>query len=289
MKMKRGFELSVAVPVSLVSDVPHLREKSLRVGLIGRAAAIFRVDKIILFPDSPSVDQSRDARLISVILSYMETPQYLRKRLFKIRPELRYAGILPPLRTPHHPLADKIRNLSVGECREGVVVSSARDGSLVDIGVERPVLVPDRRLQIDNRVTVRVMELGRRARAALASRDEIEKYWGYLVTVKGIPFGQLVKKGAFDLVVATSRYGVPVMEIKEELAGRWRKSQRILVAFGAPTEGLQEIVAREHLKLPDVADFVVNMIPDQGTETVRTEEAVYASLALLNSLVKPRG
>lgn len=287
--MKRGFELSVAVPASLVSDIPHLREKSLKVGLIGRAAAIFKVDEIIIFPDSPDVDQSRDASLISVILSYMETPQYLRKRLFKIRPELRYAGILPPLRTPHHPLADKIRDLRVGEYREGVVVSSARDGSLVDIGVERPVLVPDRRLQIDSRVTVRITELGRRPRAALASRDEIEEYWGYRVTVKDIPFGQLVKKGSFDLVVATSRYGIPIMEIEEELAGHLRRCSKTLVAFGAPTEGLHEIVTREHLKLPDVADFVVNMIPDQGTETVRTEEAVYASLALLNCLVKSKG
>jgi len=282
--MKRGFELSVAVPASLVSDIPHLREKSLKVGLIGRAAAIFKVDEIIIFPDAPDVAQSRDASLICVILSYMETPQYLRKRLFKIRPELRYAGILPPLRTPHHPLADKIRDLRVGEYREGVVVSSARDGSLVDIGVERPVLVPDRRLQIDNRVTVRITKLGRRPRAALASRDEIEEYWGYRVAVADVPFGQLVKKGPFDLVVATSRYGVPIMEIEEELAGRWRESHRILVAFGAPTEGLQEIVAREDLELDGVADFIVNMIPDQGTETVRTEEAVYASLALLNCL-----
>ncbi len=284
MRMKRGFELSVALPASLVSDIPHLREKSLKVGLIGRAAAIFKVDEIIIFPDAPDVAQSRDARLISVILSYMETPQYLRKRLFKIRPELRYAGILPPLRTPHHPLADKIRDLRVGEYREGVVVSSARDGSLVVIGVERPVLAPDRRLQIDSRVTVRITELGRRPRAALASRDEIEEYWGYRVTVKDIPFGQLVKKGPFDLVVATSRYGIPIMEIEEELAGRWRESHRILVAFGAPTEGLREIVSREDLELDGVADFVVNMIPDQGTETVRTEEAVYASLALLNCL-----
>ena len=282
--MKRGFELSVAVPASLVSDIPHLREKSLKVGLVGRAAAIFKVDEIIIFPDSPDVDQSRDASLISVILSYMETPQYLRKRLFKIRPELRYAGILPPLRTPHHPLADKIRDLRVGEYREGVVVSSARDGSLVDIGVERPVLVPDRRLQIDNRVTVRITKLGTRPRAALASRDEIEEYWGYRVAVADVPFGQLVKKGPFDLVVATSRYGIPIMEIEEELAGRWRESHRILVAFGAPTEGLREIVAREDLALDGVADFIVNMIPDQGTETVRTEEAVYASLALLNCL-----
>jgi len=289
VRMKRGYELSIAVPASLVSDVPHLREKSLKIGLIGRAAAIFRVDNILIFPDLTGVDQSRDAGLISVILSYMETPQYLRKRLFKIRPELRYAGILPPLRTPHHPLADKIRDLRVGEYREGVVVSSVRDGALVDIGVERPVLVPDRRLQIANRVTVRITELGRSPRAALASRDEIDEYWGFRVTATDIPFGRLVKTGSFDLVVATSRYGVPVMEIKEELAGRWRESHRILVAFGAPTEGLQEIVARDHLELIDVADFVVNIIPDQGTETVRTEEAVYASLALLNCLVKLRG
>ena len=282
--MKRGFELSVAVPASLVSDVPHLREKSLRVGLIGRAAVIFRVDEIIVFPDSPSVDQSRDASLISVILSYMETPQYLRKRLFKIRPELRYAGILPPLRTPHHPLADKIRDLRVGECREGVVVSSARDGSLVDIGVERPVLVPHKTLQIDKRITVRITEIAKRPRAALATRNKIEEYWGYRVTVTEIPFGQVVKKGSFDLVVATSHYGVPVMEIREELARRWGNSQRILVTFGAPAEGLHEIVAREHLKLDEVAHFVVNMIPGQGTETVRTEEAFCASLALLNCL-----
>lgn len=282
--MKRGYELSIAVPASLVSDVPHLREKSLKIGLIGRAAALFRVNEIIIFPDLPSVDQSRDASLISIILSYMETPQYLRKRLFKIRPELRYAGVLPPLRTPHHPLADKIKDLSVGEFREGVVVSSTRDGSLVDIGVERPVLVPKVQLEVNERVTVKITELGKRPRATPASHNEIREYWGYRVTVSDAPFGRLVKKRSFDLVIATSRYGAPIMEIKKGLAGHWNRSRRILVAFGAPTEGLHEIVAREHLKLDKVVDFVLNMIPDQGTETVRTEEAVYASLALLNCL-----
>jgi predicted SPOUT superfamily RNA methylase MTH1 len=58
------------------------------------------------------------------------------------------------------------------------------------------------------------------------------------------------------------------------------------VAFGAPTHGLHEIVAQENLRLEEVADFTVNTIPDQGTETVRTEEAMYASLALLNTIVR---
>jgi len=282
--MKHGYELGMAVPASLVSDIPHLREKSFKIGLIGRAAAIFRVNEIIIFPDLLGVDQSRDASLISIILSYMETPQYLRKRLFKIRPELRYAGILPPLRTPHHPLADRMEDLIVGEYREGVVVSSNRNGSLVDIGVERPVLLPDVGLQIEKRVTVRITEVGKRPRATLADQKEVKEYWGYRVTVSNIPFGQLVKIRPFDLVIATSRYGVPFVEVKDELAGRWQKSHHILVAFGAPTEGLHEIVAREHLELGEVVDYVVNMIPNQGTETVRTEEAVYACLGLLNCL-----
>jgi hypothetical protein len=281
MRMKRGCELAIAVPASLVSDVPHLREKSLKIGLIGRAAAIFRVNEIIVFPDLP-VDQSRDACLISVVLSYMETPQYLRKRLFKIRPELRYAGILPPLRTPHHPLADKMKDLDVGEFREGAVVSSSGNGSLVDVGVEHPVLVSGVQLGVNRRVTVKIKELGRRPRATLVSRDEIEEYWGYRVTVSDVPFGQLVKTRGFDLVVATSRYGVPFVRVKDELAGCWEGSGSILVAFGAPAEGLHQIVKREDLELDKVADFVVNMIPNQGAETVRTEEAVYVCLGLLN-------
>ncbi|NIQ32167.1 MAG: hypothetical protein GTN80_00710, partial [Nitrososphaeria archaeon] len=165
---RRSGELSIAIPASLVSDVPHLREKSLKIGLIGRAAAIFRVDEIIVFPDLFGVDQSRDANLIATILSYMETPQYLRKRLFKIKPELRYAGVLPPLRTPHHPLSDRTEHLTIGEYREGIVASSFKNRSLVDVGVERPVLVPNAQLPIKTRVTVRITKLGKRPKASLA-------------------------------------------------------------------------------------------------------------------------
>jgi hypothetical protein len=282
--LKRHCELSIAIPASLVSDVPHLREKTFRVGLIGRAAAIFRVDEVIVFPDLPNVDQIRDTELISTVLSYMETPQYLRKKLFNIRPELRYAGVLPPLRTPHHPLSDRTENLTVGEHREGVVTSFGKGGSLVDIGVERPVLVPNKHLSVNSRVTVRVTELGKHPKAALANRKEIKTYWGYRVTALNLSFGQLLKNRVFDLVVATSRRGVPLREVKDELVRRWKSSRRTLVTFGAPTQGLYEIVARERLNLDEVVHFIINTVPGQGTETVRTEEAVYASLAALNLL-----
>lgn len=274
----------MAIPASLVSDVPHLREKTLKIGLVGRAAAIFRVDEIVVFPDSPSADQKREMNVIATVLAYMETPQYLRKRLFKIRPELRYAGILPPLRTPHHPLADRLKDLKIGEFREGAVVSSAKAGVLVDIGVEQPVLVPDARLGVNRRVTVKITELGKKPRAVLAKREGIKAYWGYQVTVSKQPFGRFVKSRDFDLVIATSRRGKPFKAVRDELEARWRKSHRVLVAFGAPTVGLYEIVEREGNQLEEIAEYVVNTIPNQATETVRTEEALYATLAVLNTL-----
>jgi predicted SPOUT superfamily RNA methylase MTH1 len=116
----------------------------------------------------------------------------------------------------------------------------------------------------------------------LANRDEIQNYWGYMVTVEKHSLAKVVKSRSFDLSVATSKCGIPFVNVVEEIAEKWKKAKTILVVFGAPSRGLYEIVKNDGLNLSDVADFVVNTIPMQGTETVRTEEAVVASLAILN-------
>lgn len=280
--LKQNYKFSIAIPASLVSDVPHLREKSIKVGLVSRAASIFCVDEIVIFSDLPEIDQNQDINLIATILSYMETPQYLRKRMFKLRPELRYAGVLPPLRTPHHPLLNRIKDLVVGEYREGVVVSSLKEPSLVDIGVESPILIPKNQLPINTRVTVKITELGKLPKAVIASREETKMYWGYRVTVSKKSFNKFLKKRHFDLVIATSRRGPYITELIDELKRRLKTARTILLAFGAPTQGLYEIMSHENLKLVEVADFIINTIPRQGTVTVRTEEALYSSLAILN-------
>ena len=284
VSLRRTQEVSIAIPASFVSDTPHLREKTFRIGQIGRAAAIFRIDEVIVYQDMPNVNQSRDTGLLASVLAYMETPQYLRKRLFKIRPELRYAGVLPPLRTPHHPLISRLARLNIGEYREGVVVSVTKEGTLIDVGVEQPALITRKKLPKNMRVTVKITNLKKPFLATLASRKEIRTYWGYRVTVSKVPFGQLIKKRKINLLIATSRKGKPITETIDKLREKWKVSKKVLVAFGAPTQGLHEIVAREHLKLGDIASFIVNTIPNQGTETVRTEEALCTTLAILNTL-----
>ena len=275
-------KLSIAIPASTISDTPHPREKTAKIGLIGRAAAIFRVDEIIVYPDTPKMDQRRDIDYMALLLNYLETPQYLRKTLFKLDPDLEFAGILPPLRTPHHPTSGKTKHLQVGEYREGVVLSEVKDGLMVDIGVQQPALLRQKQFAVGKRLTLQVVNVGRQIDVQAASREDVPQYWGYRVKVEEHSFGQLLKNGSFDLKIATARIGNDFMDVAAKIGEKWRGSQRVLVALGAPSRGLHEIVEDEGLKLDGLVDFVVNTVPNQGTVTVRMEEALLASLAIFN-------
>ncbi len=274
-------KLAIAIPASVISDTPHLRERTSKIGLIGRAAAIFRVDEIIVYPDNPKVNQLMDLDFIVLLLNYLETPQYLRKRLFKIEPRLQFAGILPPLRTPHHPVSGN-RDLKVGEYREGMVLSKAKEGLLVDIGVEQPALLRETQYAVGDRLTLQIVNVGGRIEVQTANRDDIPFYWGYRVRVEKRPFGQLITDEEFDLTIATAKLGDKFMDVAGQIGKKWSGAQHILVAFGAPSRGLHEIAKEEGAKLEAMVDFIVNTVPGQGTATVRTEEALLASLAILN-------
>lgn len=275
-------QLAVAIPASVIAETPHLREKTSKIGFIGRAAAIFRVNEIIVYADNPRINQSLDVDLIVTLLSYMETPQYLRKHLFGLKPELQFAGILPPLRTPHHPLQGRLRDLKLGEYREGVVVSKAEGRMFVDIGVEKPAVLPHVQTAIGKRLTVKITRLTDQAEVKIAGRDEIAEYWGYTVWAEHRSLSKMLEKGQYDLTIATSKFAMRFQDAVESLKQRWTKANRKLILFGAPTRGLHEIARDEGANLNDLMDFVLNTVPGQGTETVRTEEALLATLAVLN-------
>jgi predicted SPOUT superfamily RNA methylase MTH1 len=275
-------KLIIAIPASVISDTPHLREKTGKIGLIGRAAAIFRVDEIVVYRDNPKTAQDSDLDLIATLLGYMETPQYLRKRLFRIEPRLQFAGILPPLRTPHHPVSGKTRDLRAGVYREGVVLSETKEGLLVDVGVEQPALLREKQHTLAERLTLQVVKTDGRVEVQVANRVDVPDYWGYAVKVERRSLRSAVEGAGADLALGTSRKGKALAEAAGELAGRWKEAMSILVVFGSPTRGLYEIAADEGVRVEELLDFVVNTVPDQGSETVRTEEAVLASLAVLN-------
>lgn len=278
---RRPQRLSVALPSSFTRDVPHLREKTNRAGLIARSLAIFRVDEVIIYNDDAAVHSTNEAKLLEKLLAYQETPQYLRRALFRRDPDLQFSGTLPPLRMPSHPNVGEPR---IGEIREALVIESGPK-SLVSAGLIRPVEI-SLKLRPDERVTIKLVEISPRLVGELVSPSRLPIYWGFRVTRANLRLGKLIGNMRPDLAISTSRRGKPVREAMDDLSLRWATSERPLVLFGSPSEGVPEILVREGADVTKMVDFNLNMIPSQGVETVRTEEAVLATLSILNLLEK---
>jgi predicted SPOUT superfamily RNA methylase MTH1 len=280
---KRSWKITVAVPSSLVADVPHLREKTSRLGFLGRAFGIFRVDEALIYADVPGDESASQGRFIASVLGYMETPQHLRKHLIRMDPDLRFVGILPPLRTPNHPASARLADLRVGEIREGVVTDTSTEISRVDVGVGSLAEVPAR-LDRGSRVSVQITRTSPKINAELVDRNRIDIYWGFRVTLKNLPLGRLIQENKPDVVIATSRLGERVDTVLDQLRTSITGASSVLLAFGSPKRGLHEIIAQEGMKLNTLATYTLNFVPRQGTQTVRTEEAVYSALAFLNTI-----
>jgi len=265
-----GRRLAVSIPDSLLEEKTSLREKTAKLGLVARACAIYGVDVIEVFGDPKG---RGEAQTIRKVLEYLETPQYLRKRLYPLDETLRYAGMLPPLRIPSHKARISLEELRLGDVREGVV---NRDGT-VDIGLAAaPRLVG--KAAPGERVTVRVSSL-RPLVVEPVQPGQVGTYWGYAVEAK--PVYEVLSDPRFPMKVATSRLG---NDIAVELAGvraLLKQASGVKLIFGSPSRGLFEIVGED---LPKRVDFVLNLFPQQQVKSVRTEEAVLAGLGVVSLL-----
>ncbi|MBC7219075.1 MAG: hypothetical protein H5T49_02935 [Hadesarchaea archaeon] len=275
-------EISVLLPTSLTADSSDLRQITFKVGLVGRALAIFRVSRVCIYnDDDPNVeDQEKQAKIIGLLLSYLETPQYLRKILFPRSEELRYVGLLSPLRTPSHPLQEE-RNQK-GDYREGVVIESGKR-SIVEIGLPMKGIYPGK-LPLKQRLTVRLgSREGDFIRVTPVAREEITEYWGYQISrAKSLAEGLKAVKS--DYYIGTSRRGQNLYEAVQAIKSS--KPRSVAVAFGGPYAGLFEICRRQGVEASELFDVIINSVPNQGTATVRTEEALMATLSLLNALIE---
>jgi methyltransferase len=265
-----GKKIAVSLPDSVLEDKDSLREKTVKLGSIARSCAIYGVDVIEVFRDPKARGEERTVRKV---LEYLETPQYLRKRLFPLDEELRYAGMLPPLRIPSHKARIPSDRLRVGEVREGVVNS---DGT-VDIGLDvAPRL--RQRSSPGRRVTVKVTSLTPPV-ADIIPKESAGPYWGYSVETKTV--AEVLSDPGYGLKIATSRLGTPVVDELGKVRSSLQRAEGVKLIFGSPSRGLFDMVGPD---LPRKVDYVVNFFPQQEVETVRTEEAVLVCLGVVSLL-----
>jgi methyltransferase len=271
-----GKRICVAIPDTVLEEQDSTREKTAKLGQIARYCALFGVDSIRVFNDPRGRGESA---FIRKVLEYLETPQYLRRRLFPLSEELRYAGLLPPLRIPSHKAKVPLGRLQAGEFREGVVLA---DGFSVDAGLDVPVALR-RKETPQKRITVKITSVSPSGVEAMpADRREIKAYWGYSVDVSGT--GALLADSAFPLKVATSRHGDPVGRVARSLRIDLQGSGGVMLLFGSPSRGLFETVGKD---LRSRVGYVVNLFPEQNVVTARSEEAILSALYLVELLASP--
>ncbi|KAF9356001.1 hypothetical protein BGX34_010156 [Mortierella sp. NVP85] len=330
----RQWTVSIALPGSILDGSLTVELKTY---LIARACVMFNVDEIVIYNESAKglskenlgkddyLPKSDPNLFMGRVLQYLETPLYLRKLLFPMHRDLKFAGLLNPLDPPHHVHLDE-RSLF----REGVVVR-ARDqnSSIVNCGMRKEVLI-DRLVPTGSRVTVRIhgaekdkkkkMDKDAKTQAAIATmeaeladdkgalqkyftgtvvspktpREETGYYWGYQVRLADSiskVFTESPFPNGYDLTIGTSDKGTP---ISSEITSTIPHFSHAVIVFGGATGIETAVEADEDLKCDadaakDMFDFWLNTCPRQGSRVVRTEEAMLITMAALQNTLASQG
>ncbi len=238
---------------------------------------------------------SDPSHFLSHILSYLETPPHLRRSLFPMHPNLRTAGTLPSLDMPHH-----LRSHEFCPYREGVTTRTSKAGTEVDLGLSSPCSVPGVQIPPQTRVTLQLSENSPSNEAEAVSpatpREEGGYYWGYTVrraSSLSAVFTECSYDGGYDLSFGTSERGQPVSNISAPSVLQYH---HMVICFGG-VAGLEH-AARNDADLSkrgitgartgELFDYWVNLMPGQGSRTIRTEEAVWCGLMGLRGVVEQR-
>lgn len=265
---------SIAIPDSSIKDELTQLGKSMKISLIARACAIFRVQTIYIYHESSGSEQDRS--LLRTILKYLETPQYLRRGLFQRISQLKFAGSLSPLKIPHHSYTSDLRKIKDGDIREGMIVF-VKGRKYVDVGLDQliPYFGDDK---VGRRVTVQFKTGFPELSAKQISRNEITQYWGYEVK-ESANLRTLLTSWDSDIIL-TSKKGKTIHKMQKHFDKISNNS--LLIVFGSPERGLHEILGQAINAIP--RSQILNFFPEQATETVRLEEAILGTLAIVNVL-----
>lgn len=281
--------ISIAFPSSIFDNVPTPQLEAYLVGQIARAACVFNVSEIVIFDED---DNSARSDRVVKLFEYAECPQYLRKSIFGLDPDLKYAGLIHPLEAQHHLRTSQI------ECpyREGITISHVTrevkkeqvQQTEVNIGLSKPVVVTGT-IDLNTRVTVKVDPSDLKKMQALlapAKNDRPEAllvppvepyqklnlYWGYYVR-KAASLSKVMDDNVFapgkkfyDLIIGTSEKGDNIdkyafsslSEPRDDGKGPVEKNMKktfehILVVFGG-IRGLEHSAQCDE-KLKDHSDI----------------------------------
>ncbi|GAB0096878.1 C9orf114 [Sergentomyia squamirostris] len=301
---KKLSTMSIAVPGSILDNAHSLELKTYLAGQIARAACIYNIDEIVIYDDASSsaskeeeeevLNRKTSCAQMARILQYLECPQYLRKFFFPLHRDLKFCGLLNPLDAPHH-----LRQSNNFIFREGVVVekeTKSGTGCYVNIGLRHNAVVSET-LTPGIRVTVQLPDgydpEKKNLRGIVVSpslpREETGVYWGYSVRIAdsiSTVFSQSPHDDGYSLILGTSDRGKNIHEIEAKSLNY----NNGIIVFGGVMGIEYALENDQNLSGTDPSilfDHYINTAPNQGSRTIRTEEAVLITLAGLQDKLNP--
>ena len=288
---KVNYTLSILIPSSIVDNAQSKELRTYLIGEIARTLGIFKISEVIIFHDKLK-DNSKDyINYFIKNLQYLETPQYLRKTLFPVSDDLKLSGLMNPLESQHH-----LRKDEWSPYREGCVLNRPVNGeySWVNIGLNKDCKI-NQKLPPKTRVTVKLNETGFNNKLKFYTGTPVSMsepflqngtYWGYVIRVCETYddiFKNSIYKEGYDFIIGTSDKGE-----NYRTADFYKKKnfKHCLIIFGGISgiEGM--MVDDEHNQINEGNieknfDLYLNTCMNQGLRTIRTEEAILISLAVI--------
>ena len=249
----RRKNLSVILFTSIFDIENSLSEITLKLSYIIRFLVDFRVSELWWVKDSK---RKGIEKIIRDLVSYALALPYAKKYI-PIRPTLKKVGLLEPINIPPHVV---INGGAEGEIRISV------NG---DIGLEKKEKLCKKYCLIVD-----------------SERGEIVNYPFYPYYT-GFKLRFVDKKQFLTIlndriessnILIGSRIGVNIQTVSEKIKEIY-ESKGIRIVIGPPKEGLAKY-------LHSFNGFLINFLPKQGVKDVRAEEALMASLTLLNNLLE---
>ena len=169
---RKKLRYDIAIPDSYLYGVKTDIDKTLKIFQLARTLSIFRINNINIFHDKTLNPSIYERKFLSTILEYLDTPQYLRKKIYPMSEMLKTVGRLHPIRSPHHKDKVDIKYLKSGDIRVGLI--EEKFGSLcVDAGLDILVNYDGKFNQVGKKINVKLVRRNKKLLAVDVTEKEL--------------------------------------------------------------------------------------------------------------------
>ncbi|MEE9241585.1 MAG: putative RNA uridine N3 methyltransferase [Nitrosopumilaceae archaeon] len=263
---------AIAIPDSSLIDESTKLGKTQKISVLARICCVFKIDEIFIYNDANADKQDRI--LLATILKYLVTPPYFRKQLYPKMNLLKFAGALHPLKIPSHTKIKNPAQIKSGDKRMGIIVKF-KGKKFFDVGIHYMIPYFGKE-KIGNRVSLQFKTGYPNFSVKEIPSEQIDEYWGYKVQERS-NLHSVISSWEGDIIL-TSRKG----QTLKNSHLRWflDSPKPKLIVFGSTEKGLHEFLGGKISSYQN--SKILNFFPNQGTETVRLEEALMGTLSILN-------